>query len=85
MSVLKFNLPQNPVEIEFKFTLLWFKMVSSRTGFCSIWNCVKERNRTLALPKTTNSPIFIKIDRSKMDLNALMTIPELGLLDFIGF
>ena len=28
---------------------------------------------------------FIKVDRSKMDRNAPMTIPELGLLDFFGF
>jgi len=57
--------------------------------FCAMWNCVKERNRYFALPKMTNSPkisaFFIKIDRSKMDRNALMTIPELGLLDCIAF
>ena len=54
------------------------------------WNCVKEQNRIFALPNTINSfkisaYFFIKIDRSKMDRNVPMTIPELGLLDFFGF
>ena len=53
--------------------------------FCAIGNCVKERNCTFALPKTTNSLFFIKIDESKMDRNDLMTIPEPDLLDIIGF
>ena len=46
-------------------------------------NCVKERNRIFALPKTTNSfEIAFKMERSKMDRNAPITIPELDLWDW---
>ena len=52
---------------------------------CAIWNCVKERNRIFALPKTTTNLQMTAYFSSKIDQNAPMTIPELGFLDFFGF
>ena len=42
--------------IVFKFpTILNHSKITYLLFFFGIWNCVKERNRILALPKTTNS------------------------------
>ena len=76
----------------YSFQVLLIIVGLCTVGFlCNLELCIKERNRIFALTKTANSFeefayfFFIKIDRSKMDRNAPMTIPELGLLDFIGF